>query len=285
MSVVGFDLGNATSVVALAQKRGIDVLLNTEAKRETPSVVYFGDEQRYVGSVAASKQTMYPKNTLTQLKRLLGKMYRSPDVQSDLQRFPFAVSEGPDGGCLVQVQYCNQVATFAPEQIVAMNLVHLKQIVTNNTNIGVTDCVVSVPGYYTEKERHAMLDATRIAGLNCLRMMDDTAAVALAYGIFRSDLPETEPIHVVFVDLGHTSLQVRVGCAEGRWSEMNGLPGLYRRSEERAVKDSVELLGSESGRTRFRRSSVSTLCRGIQAEDKTRCPDKSQSLFPTAKQL
>ncbi len=210
MSVVGFDLGNATSVVALAQKRGIDVLLNTEAKRETPCVVYFGDEQRYMGSVAASKQTMYPKNTLTQLKRLLGKMYRSPDVQSDLQRFPFTVKEGPDGGCLVQVQYCNQVATFSPEQIVAMNLVHLKQIVTNNTNIGVTDCVVSVPGYYTEKERHAMLDATRIAGLNCLKIMDDTAAVALAYGIFRSDLPETDPIHVVFVDLGHTSLQVCV---------------------------------------------------------------------------
>lgn len=210
MSVVGFDLGNAASVVALAQKRGIDVLLNTEAKRETPSAVYFGEEQRCMGAVASSKQTMYPKNTVTQLKRLVGKIFKSPDVQADLQRFPFMVVEGPDGGCLVRVMFCNQWATFAPEQLIAMNLVHLKQIVTNNTNVGVTDCVMSVPGYFTEKERHAMMDAMKIAGLNCLRLMDDTAATALAYGIFRSDLSDADPIHVVFVDMGHTSLQVRI---------------------------------------------------------------------------
>ena len=209
MSVVGFDLGNAASVVALAQKRGIDVLLNTEAKRETPSVVHFGEEQRSMGSVAASKQTMYPKNTVTQLKRLIGKTFKSPDVQADIRRFPFSVVEAEDGGCLVNVQFCGQLMSFAPEQLVAMMLVHLKQIVTSNTNVGVTDCVLAVPGYFTEKERHALLDATRIAGLNCLRLMDDTAATALAYGIFRSDLSETDPIHVVFVDMGHTSLQVK----------------------------------------------------------------------------
>ena len=214
MSVVGFDLGNATSVVALAQKRGIDVLLNTEAKRETPSVVHFGDEQRSMGSVAASKQTMYPKNTVTQLKRLIGKTFQSSDVQNDVARFPFSVTAGPEGGCVVNVEFCQQKMSFVPEQLLAMNLVHLKQIVTNNSGVNVTDCVVSVPGYFTEKERHAMMDACRIAGVNCLRLMDDTAATALSYGIFRSDLPETDPIHVAFVDMGHTALQVRGGRSE-----------------------------------------------------------------------
>eukprot|EP00210_Caulerpa_lentillifera_P001316 g1266.t1 len=208
MSVVGFDLGNSASVVALAQKRGIDVLLNTEAKRETPSVVFFGDNVRSMGAVAASKQTMYPKNTVTQLKRLIGKKFQSPEVQSDLKKFPFSIVEGPDGDCLITVQFGGQLTVFAPEQLIAMTLVDLKKIVFSNTSIGVTDCVVSVPGYFTEKERHGMLDACRIAGLNCLRLMDDTAAVALAYGIFKSDLPEDNPLYVVFVDMGHSSLQV-----------------------------------------------------------------------------
>jgi len=208
MSVVGFDIGNSSSVVALAQKRGIDVLLNHEAKRETPSAVYFGEEQRCMGGVAASKQNMYPRNTVTHLKRLLGKTFSSPDVQADLKRFPFTVLEGQRGGCLVQVNYSNQTTTFTPEQLVAMYLVHLKQLVTKETNVGVTDCVVSVPAYFTERERHAMLDATRIAGVNCLRLMDDTAATALCYGIFKSDLPEENPVYVAFVDMGHTALQV-----------------------------------------------------------------------------
>lgn len=245
MSVVGFDFGNAASVVALAQKRGIDVLLNTEAKRETPSVVYFGEEQRCMGSVASSKQNMFPKNTVTQLKRLIGKTFRNPEVQADLQRLPFTVLEAPDGSCLVEVMYCGQKTTFAPEQLIAMALVHLKQIVLSNTNVGVTDCVLSVPGYFTEKERHAMMDAAQIAGLNCLRLMDDMAGVALAYGIFKSDLSETDPSYVVFVDLGHCSLQVN---RFERNMKCDGNLGLHCSVEESGFEDLVVQLGSKCRR-------------------------------------
>lgn len=250
MSVVGFDFGNATSVVALAQKGGIDVLLNNEAKRETPSVVFFGENVRSMGSVAASKQNMYPKNTVTQIKRLIGKKFASPEVQQDRKKFPYSIVEGPDGGCLISVQFGGQSTLFAPEQLVAMTLVDLKKIVANNKNIGVTDCVLSVPCYFTEKERHGMLDACKIAGLNCLRLMDDTAAVALAYGIFKSDLPETEPLYVVFVDMGHSSLQVQSN--EFVKKGLNSVLGLYCGIEERTIEGFVILLGSRLRWSRFR---------------------------------
>jgi len=103
-----------------------------------------------MGGVAASKQNMYPRNTVTHLKRLLGETFSSPDLQADLKRFPFTVLEGQRGGCLVQVSYSDQTTTFSPEQLVAMYLVYLKQMVTKETNVGVTDCVVSVPAYFTE---------------------------------------------------------------------------------------------------------------------------------------
>lgn len=211
MSVVGFDLGNATSCVAVARKRGIDVLMNKESKRETPNAVHFGEKMRALGTVAAGKLSMYPKTTLTQIKRLLGKRFDDPSVQADVAKFPFSVTEGPDGGCLLNVMCVDQPASFSPEQILAMTFIDLKEIVAGDGGALVTDCVASVPSYSTEKERCGMRDAASIAGLNVLRLMNDNTATALAYGIFKTDLPETDPTFVAFVDIGDTSLQVRGG--------------------------------------------------------------------------
>lgn len=124
---------------------------------------------------------------------------------------PFTVTEAPNGGCLVHVDYLGEPATFTPEQIVAMLLLDKKAIAERDQDgLPITDCVIGVPSYFTEAERAAMLDAAKIAGLNCLRTLNETTATALAYGIYKTDLPESEPVHVAFVDMGHSSLQVSV---------------------------------------------------------------------------
>lgn len=213
------DVGNDTSCVALARKRGVDVLMNKESKRETPSMVSFGDKMRFLGTDAYGKVSMNPKNTPHQLKRLLGKKFADPDVQADIQRFPFKVTAAPDGGCLVHVTFCNEPASFTPEQLMAMLLVDLKKIAEVEGGIPVTDCVLSVPAFYTEAERYAMLNAAFIAGLNPLRLINETTATALAYGIYKTDLPETDPVNVLFFDMGHSSTQVCGGlgrCGKGR---------------------------------------------------------------------
>lgn len=208
MSVVGFDVGNDTSCVALVRKRGVDVIMNKESSRETPTVVSFTEKQRFLGTDAAAKLGMTPKNTPHQLRRLIGKKFRDPIAQQDIKRMPFDVSEGPDGGCLVHVMYQNERVGFTPEQLMAMVLVDLKRIAEHENGTLVTDCVVSVPCYCTEQERYAMLNATQISGLNCLRLMNETTATALSYGIYKTDLPETEPVNVAFVDVGNASTQV-----------------------------------------------------------------------------
>ena len=97
---------------------------------------------------------------------------------------------------------------MTPEQVMAALLVDLRDIAEKEDGAEVKDAVLSVPVYYTEKERYSMLAAAKIAGLNCLRLMDETTATALAYGLYKTDLPEDVPVNVACVDVGHSSTQV-----------------------------------------------------------------------------
>lgn len=211
MSVVGLDIGNENCVVAVAKQRGIDVILNDESKRETPAMVCFGDKQRFLGTAAAASATLNPKTTITQIKRLIGRKFRDQEVQHDLRLFPFEATEASDGGILIHVRYLEENRVFTPTEILGMLLSHLKVIAMKNLETSaVSDCVIGIPAYFTELQRRAYLDAARIANLKPLRLLHESTAIALAYGIYKTDLSDTYPIHVVFVDVGHSDTQVCV---------------------------------------------------------------------------
>uniref|UniRef100_A0A8C7F923 Heat shock 70 kDa protein 4-like n=1 Tax=Oncorhynchus kisutch TaxID=8019 RepID=A0A8C7F923_ONCKI len=112
------------------------------------------------------------------------------------------------------VMYMEEEKVFSIEQVTAMLLTKMKETAEHALKKPVADCVVSVPCYYTDAERRSVVDAAQIAGLNCLRLMNETTAVALAYGIYKQDLPapEEKPRIVVFVDIGHSGYQTSV-CA------------------------------------------------------------------------
>ncbi|XP_002986462.2 heat shock 70 kDa protein 14 [Selaginella moellendorffii] len=208
MSVVGLDVGNENCIVGVARQRGIDVVLNDESKRETPAMVSFSEKQRFLGTAAAASATMNPRNTVSQIKRLIGRRFADPEVQKDLQLLPFNVTEAADGTCLIHVRYLGEVKAFTPTQILGMVLSNLKTIAETNLGTHVVDCVIGIPVYFSDLQRRAYLDAASIAGLHPLRLMHETTATALAYGIYKTDLPEGDPVHVAFVDVGHASTQV-----------------------------------------------------------------------------
>ncbi|KNA11575.1 hypothetical protein SOVF_133880 [Spinacia oleracea] len=208
MSVVGFDFGNESCVVAVARQRGIDVVLNDESNRETPSIVCFGEKQRFIGTAGAASAMMNPKTTITQIKRLIGRQFSDPELQRDIKSMPFKVTEGPDGFPLIEVRYLGETRTFTPTQLLGMLFSNLKGIAEKNLNAAVVDCCIGIPTYFTDLQRRAVIDAATIAGLHPLRLIHETTATALAYGIYKTDLPENDPINIVFVDIGHSSLQV-----------------------------------------------------------------------------
>ncbi|KAL1559068.1 heat shock 70 kDa protein 14-like [Salvia divinorum] len=212
MSVVGFDFGNESCVVAVARQRGIDVVLNDESKRETPSLVCFGDKQRFLGTAGAASSLMNPKNTISQIKRLIGRQFSDPELQHDLKSLPFSVTEGPDGYPLIHARYLGENKTFTPTQVLGMLFSNLKSIAEKNLNTAVVDCCIGIPVYFTELQRRAVSDAATIAGLHPLHLIHETTATALAYGIYKTDLPENEPMNVAFVDAGHASMQVCIAA-------------------------------------------------------------------------
>ncbi|KAL5994097.1 hypothetical protein ACLOJK_034968, partial [Asimina triloba] len=201
MSVVGFDFGNESCVVAVARQRGIDVILNDELKRETSAI-------RFIGTAGAASSVMNLKNAISQIKWLIGWRFSDPELQWEIQSMPFKVVEGPDGYPLAQAQYLGETRTFTPMQLFGMVLSDLKTIAEKNLNAAVVDCCIGIPVYFTDLQRRAVLDAATIAGLHPLRLIHETTATALVYGIYKTDLPENDQLNVAFVDVGHASMQV-----------------------------------------------------------------------------
>ena len=112
---------------------------------------------------------------------------------------------------MLQVNYLGEQKVFSATQLTAMYLGKLRDTAAKELKTAVSDVVITVPGWYTDIQRRALLDAAQIAGLNGLRLIDDTTAVALGYGITKSDLPEADnPPHVVFVNVGHSSMTASV---------------------------------------------------------------------------
>ncbi|KZT04185.1 heat shock protein 70 [Laetiporus sulphureus 93-53] len=211
MAVVGVDFGALHSKIGVARHRGIDIIVNEVSNRATPSLVSFGPKQRSIGEAAKTLETSNFRNTIGGLIRLIGRTFQDPEIQEVEAKFHNVKMVDVDGSLGVEVQYLGERRVFTITQLVAMYLAKLRDTASNELKTGVTDIVITVPGWFTDIQRRAVLDAAQIAGLNCLRLINDTTAVALGYGITKSDLPEADnPRHVVFVDVGHSSTSCAV---------------------------------------------------------------------------
>lgn len=178
------------------------------------SYVAFTGKNRTLGVGAKNQQVTNMKNTIYGLKHLLGRKFKDPLVQRELHSLPYRVEERPDGSIGVRVNYMDNEEVFTPEQLTAMLFTKLKTDASIELKAQIYDCVITVPSYYTNCERKALLDASGIAGLNCLRLLNETTATALSYGFYRTDLPtaEEKPRNIFFVDFGHSAIQVSA-CA------------------------------------------------------------------------
>ncbi|KAB7495803.1 Heat shock protein 4L [Armadillidium nasatum] len=174
------------------------------------SCVAFGEKTRILGVAAKNQMLTNMKNTCVNFKRLIGKTYRDSRVQDELKLLPYKVFEEKDGSIGISVRYLNEEHIFSVTQITAMLFTKLKHTAEAALGIKVADVVIGVPCFMDDAGRHAMLEAATCAGLNVLRLMNETTAVALAYGIYKQDLPspEEKPRNVIFVDCGHANLQV-----------------------------------------------------------------------------
>ncbi|XP_068456115.1 heat shock 70 kDa protein 4a [Clinocottus analis] len=214
MSVVGFDLGFQSCYVAVARAGGIETVANEYSDRCTPSVVSFGPRNRSIGAAAKSQVVTNCQNTVQGFKRFHSRAFSDPYVQAAKSNLVYDLAKMPSGATGIKVMYMEEERVFSIEQVTGMLLTKLKETAESALKKPVADCVISVPSYFTDSDRRSVMESAQIAGLNCLRLMNETTAVTLAYGIYKQDLPapEEKPRIVVFVDVGHSGYQVSV-CA------------------------------------------------------------------------
>ena len=215
MAVVGVDFGTLNAVMAQAERGGVKVLLNENSKRLNANMVSFQGKQRFLGEAAASVSRTNYKNTVKNIKRLMGRKFSEPELQEELKNLPgMTFVEAADGYVGVEIAYDDGRKVLTMPQVAAMMMFRMSQICQDQENgATIADVVVSCPAWFGHSQRLALLDACDIAQVKCLRLMHDTTATALEYGIWRSlqkAFDDDKASRVLFVDLGYSSLQVSV---------------------------------------------------------------------------
>ena len=174
--IIGIDLGTTNSCVAFMEGGQAKVIPNAEGGRTTPSVVANKNGETIVGMPARRQAVVNPAQTIYSAKRFIGRKFS--EVQNELKNVPFTVTEGPDGGCLIEWNGKG----VRPEEISAKVLEKLKEDAEKFLGTKVTEAVITVPAYFNDSERQATINAGKIAGLDVKRIVNEPTAAALAYG-------------------------------------------------------------------------------------------------------
>ncbi|KAM0800899.1 molecular chaperone bip1 [Usnea florida] len=201
--VIGIDLGTTYSCVGVMLNGKVEILVNDQGNRITPSYVAFNDEERLVGDAAKNQYAANPVRTIYDSKRLIGRKFADKDVQSDIKHFPFRVTNQNDKPAItVEVQ--GKDRSFSPEEVSAMVLGKMKEIAESYLGKPVVNAVVTVPAYFNDNQRQATKDAGTIAGLNVVRVVNEPTAAAIAYGLDRTG----DERQIIVYDLGGGTFDV-----------------------------------------------------------------------------
>ena len=200
--VIGIDLGTTNSCVAIMESGDPVVLANSEGSRTTPSVVAFSESgERLAGQIARRQAITNPENTISAVKRLIGRRTDDPLVQKASSLLPYKIVRNDNGDAWVEIRG----KRYSPAEISAFILQKMKQSAEDFLGEKVSEAVITVPAYFNDSQRQATKDAGRIAGLNVLRIINEPTAAALAYGL---DKKKDEKIAVF--DLGGGTFDISI---------------------------------------------------------------------------
>lgn len=220
---IGIDLGTTYSCVGVWQNDRVEIIANDQGNRTTPSYVAFTENnERLIGDAAKNQTATNPQNTVFDAKRLIGRKFSDQQVQDDMKDWSYKVIPGPSDKPMIEVEFNGETKQFAAEEISSMVLIKMKEVAESYLGKKVTDAVVTVPAYFNDSQRQATKDAATIAGLNCLRIINEPTAAAIAYGL---DKNKDDDTNVLIFDLGGGTFDVSLLNIEGGIFEVKATAG------------------------------------------------------------
>jgi molecular chaperone DnaK len=201
--IIGIDLGTTNSAMAVMQSGKPEIIANSEGARTTPSVVAVNKNgERLIGQVARRQQVTNSKNTIYEVKRLIGRNWNDQEVQRDLKLMGYEIVKSGNG---VKVKMADK--EYSPEEISAMILGKLKADAEAFLGEQVGEAVITVPAYFDDSQRQATKDAGKIAGLEVKRIINEPTAAALAYGLDKNDKKDEK---IAVYDLGGGTFDISI---------------------------------------------------------------------------
>jgi molecular chaperone DnaK len=201
--IIGIDLGTTNSAMAVMQSGKPEIIANSEGNRTTPSVVAVNKSgERLVGQVARRQQVTNSKNTIYEVKRLIGRKWTDKEVQKDIKLMGYEMVKSGTG---VKVKMGDK--EYSSEEVSAMILGKLKADAEAFLGESVTEAVITVPAYFDDSQRQATKDAGKIAGLEVKRIINEPTAAALAYGLDKEGKKEEK---IAVYDLGGGTFDVSI---------------------------------------------------------------------------
>ena len=199
--ILGIDLGTTNSAMAVMEGSEPEILVNAEGDRTTPSVEGFRkDGERVVGKAAKNQAVTNPENTVSSIKRFIGRSYN--ETAEERKTVSYNVKAGKDGRAVVDIEGKD----YTPEEISAMVLQKMKNDAEKQLGGPITQAVITVPAYFNDAQRQATKDAGKIAGLEVLRIINEPTAAALAYGLDKTNKDEK----ILVFDLGGGTFDVSI---------------------------------------------------------------------------
>jgi molecular chaperone DnaK len=197
--VIGIDLGTTNSCVSVMEAGKAEIIINSEGKRTTPSVVSFKDGDRSVGDPAKRQSVTNPVNTVYSVKRFIGSKYS--EISKEAKKMAYKVVKSKGDTVIVKIDDKD----YVPQEISAVILQNLKKIAEDYLGEDVTQAVITVPAYFNDEQRNATKEAGEIAGLEVLRIINEPTAAALAYG-----LNDTTEKTIAVYDLGGGTFDISI---------------------------------------------------------------------------
>ncbi|KAL4229247.1 Hypoxia up-regulated protein 1 [Mactra antiquata] len=205
LAVMSVDLGSEYMKIAIV-KPGVpmEIITNDDSSRKTASIVCLRNGERLYGNPAENCATKFPSQAYWYLTQIVGKLFDDSAVKKFQERFPYynLIKDEKRGTVIFQI---DEETQYTPEELLAMILEKARHYAETFADQPIKDSVITVPSYFNQAERRAVLLAAELSGMNVLQLMGDNAAVALNYGVFRRKQFNTSMTYIMFYDMGATS--------------------------------------------------------------------------------